>query len=203
MLEIEYELLLDDELDAFFTTKEFNANLPLLQWHSTYIASLSCLLYSILFLFITWIWDLQLQIETSVYLLILGVIYIPQIEARSLAKLTSWASVLGIKWSWRRNPDIVKERTLVIDEQKFIFCSNKRSLLPYDIRTESYPWKRLKYFLITKKGIILEFTPKKKFFERKQRFIPRRVLTEEQLQELKNLANQHGLQLGMNKKLRS
>lgn len=37
MLEIEYELTLDDELDAFFATQKFKGKLPFFRWDTEYI----------------------------------------------------------------------------------------------------------------------------------------------------------------------
>lgn len=137
------------------------------------------------------------------YWIILGALSLPQIQVKFLSKLTNWMSISRIKSPWRENPNLIKERKIVANEQEFRFSQNNPYLFLDETTTEVYSWERLKYFLIAEKGVILEFTPKKRFSEKKLRFIPRRILAEKQLQELVSSAQQHGLQLGLKKSLKS
>ena len=136
----------------------------------------------------------------SFELLVFGILALPQVKARSIWKLTSWTCISQIKSPWRENPNMVKGRKVVANEQEFSFSQNDPYLCFDETITEVYSWERLKYFFIAEKSIILEFTSEKKFSERKQRFIPRRVLPEEQLQELASYAKPYGIQLGLKKK---
>ena len=200
MLEIEYELTLDDELDGYLAVRKYTTNLPLLHWQIEYIFSLTFIAGS-LFLPLLGYWlELYYESWVSFELLVFGILALPQVKARSIWKLTSWTCISQIKSPWRENPNMVKGRKVVANEQEFSFSQNDPYLCFDETITEVYSWERLKYFFIAEKSIILEFTSEKKFSERKQRFIPRRVLTEGQLQELASYAKQHGTQLGQKKK---
>lgn len=190
MIEIEYNLTLEDEIDNIEVTNEYITQLPLLYWQNDYIVPIMFLFINIPYLWQYFTSGIPFYTGfqgVSVVGMILNFSYAglstPQISRR--LPIHNWLPKYNIKRSWRQNPNLTKQRKIIITDTEFVFERLENYLFLEEIKKTSYLWEELKRYLISDRGLLLEFNRGELYF------IPQRIFYDRvQFNEFKELLNQ-------------
>ena len=189
MIEIEYNLTLEDEINNIETTNEYVAKSPLLHWQNDYLVPIMFLGLNIPYLWqyftsgIPFYPDFQgLSVVGIILNFVFAGLSMPQISRK--LPINNWLPKYKIERDWRKNPNLNKPRKIIITDKEFILEKSENYLFLEERKEISYLWEELKRYLISDRGIILEFNRGELYF------IPQRIFTSRlQFDEFRELLN--------------